>query len=136
MSHKTRRGQSLVEFALVLPLLLTILCAIIEFGWSFLLVSGLNAASRNGARVGGAGGTAADIQYAVDIAKGYSQPNAPVITVERPDGTPVASTDRTQGNYLTVRLTAPYQSFTRLVDLSKFTPLTVYTESNTFIINY
>ena len=137
MNRRTRsRGQSLVEFALVLPLLLTLLCAIVEFGWTFMICAGLNNATRNAARVGSAGGTAGDIQYAVDLARGRAQPGPPVITVEQPDGTPVASTDRTNGNYITVKLTAPYQSFTRLVDLSKFSKLTSYSESNTFIISY
>lgn len=32
---KSEKGQSAVEFALVLPLLLTILCGIIDMGWAY-----------------------------------------------------------------------------------------------------
>lgn len=32
---KSEKGQSIVEFALVLPLLLTLLCGVIDFGWIY-----------------------------------------------------------------------------------------------------
>lgn len=35
MDLKNEKGQAMVEFALILPLLLLILCAIIDFGWIF-----------------------------------------------------------------------------------------------------
>ena len=43
-------GQSLVEFALVLPILLMLLCAIIDFGWFYYNQITLNNAAREGAR--------------------------------------------------------------------------------------
>jgi Flp pilus assembly protein TadG len=52
-SHREprQRGQSIVEFALVLPILATILCAILEFGLAFDADMTLESASREGARV-------------------------------------------------------------------------------------
>lgn len=47
-----RRGGAAIEFALVLPVLLAILCGIIEYGWMFLQQSNLTAAVREGARLG------------------------------------------------------------------------------------
>lgn len=44
-------GQSLVEFALVLPLLLLLLLGIIQFGAAFNALITLNSAAREGARV-------------------------------------------------------------------------------------
>jgi Flp pilus assembly protein TadG len=44
-------GQSLVEFALVLPVLLLILLGIIQFGAVFNSLITLNAAAREGARL-------------------------------------------------------------------------------------
>ncbi len=44
-------GQSLVEFALVLPLLLMLLLGIIQFGAAFNALIVLNAAAQEGARV-------------------------------------------------------------------------------------
>jgi Flp pilus assembly protein TadG len=52
------RGQSLVEFSLVLPLFLTILLAIIEFGFAFNSVLAVNFASRNAALTAAEGGDA------------------------------------------------------------------------------
>ena len=53
MIHKLKKsesGQALLEFALCLPLLLTILCGIIDFGWIYYNQISLNNAAREGAR--------------------------------------------------------------------------------------
>lgn len=47
---KSERGQAMVEFALVLPLLLILLCGIIDFGWLYYNQITLNNAAREGAR--------------------------------------------------------------------------------------
>ncbi|TJX14162.1 pilus assembly protein [Tissierella creatinini] len=49
--RKNEKGQSLVEFALVLPLLILIVVGIIEFGWLFNGKITLTSAAREGARV-------------------------------------------------------------------------------------
>jgi len=46
------RGQSLVELALALPVILLILFGIIEFGRAFLIYSEVSNAAREGARLG------------------------------------------------------------------------------------
>ena len=51
-SERRSRGQGLVEFALVLPLLLLIMVAIVEFGYILTVYSGLFNAAREGARYG------------------------------------------------------------------------------------
>ncbi len=49
---KSRRedGQAMVEFALILPIFLLILCGILDFGWLFYNQLSLNNACREGAR--------------------------------------------------------------------------------------
>ena len=47
---KREDGQSMVEFALILPVFLLILCGIIDFGWLFYNQLSLNNACREGAR--------------------------------------------------------------------------------------
>jgi Flp pilus assembly protein TadG len=47
---KKERGQAMVEFALVLPLLLLLVCAIIDFGWIYCNQLVINNASREAAR--------------------------------------------------------------------------------------
>ena len=47
---RSEKGQAMVEFALVLPLLLALLCGIIDFGWLYYNQITLNNAAREGAR--------------------------------------------------------------------------------------
>ena len=47
---RIEKGQALVEFALVLPLLLALLCGIVDFGWLYYNQITLNNAAREGAR--------------------------------------------------------------------------------------
>lgn len=48
--YRNEKGQSLVEFALILPILLIIVFGIIDFGWLFYNQSSLNNCAREGAR--------------------------------------------------------------------------------------
>jgi len=48
---RTRRGLAAVEMALVLPLLLTLIFGMIEYGWMFLKSQQITNAARQGARV-------------------------------------------------------------------------------------
>lgn len=49
-NNKREDGQAMVEFALILPIFLLILCGIIDFGWLFYNQLSLNNACREGAR--------------------------------------------------------------------------------------
>lgn len=59
-ARSNRPGQSMVEFALVMPLLLVLLFGIIEFGRLLLFYSSVVSASREGARYGSAAGDVGD----------------------------------------------------------------------------
>jgi uncharacterized protein (UPF0333 family) len=48
---KDKKGQSVIEFALVLPILLLVLFGITEFGRAIMVTNVLNTASREGARL-------------------------------------------------------------------------------------
>ena len=48
---RRERGAAIVEFAVVLPLLLTILFGIIEYGWVFMVRQTLQSAAREGCRL-------------------------------------------------------------------------------------
>jgi Flp pilus assembly protein TadG len=50
MRLKNESGQALVEFALILPLLLILLCGIIDFGWIFRCQLTADSAAREAAR--------------------------------------------------------------------------------------
>ena len=49
--RKSEKGQSLVEFVLVLPILLLLILGVLEFGWMLNAKVTVNAAVREGARV-------------------------------------------------------------------------------------
>jgi Flp pilus assembly protein TadG len=51
-AHASRRGTTLVEFAMVLPVFFTFVFGIVEYGRLQLVCNMLNAACRNGARHG------------------------------------------------------------------------------------
>lgn len=48
---KDKKGQSIIEFAVVLPILLMVLFGITEFGRAIMVTNVLNTASREGARL-------------------------------------------------------------------------------------
>jgi len=65
-SNAKRRGQSVVEFALVLPVLLLLVMGIIEFGRIFMAQQSITNASREGARTGVLpSSTSSDVQNTV-----------------------------------------------------------------------
>lgn len=49
---KKEDGQAMVEFAVLVPVFLTVFCAIIEFGWVFMHELQVTNAAREGAREG------------------------------------------------------------------------------------
>ena len=68
---KRERGQSLVEFALVLPILLILLLGITDFGLAFYGMVTVNTAAREGARQGVLGD--ADIDDVIDATYGTAK---------------------------------------------------------------
>lgn len=64
-----RRGQAVVEFALVIPIFLLVLLAVVEFGRLCLRIHLITNASRSGARVASLpGNLEEDVEVAVDEA--------------------------------------------------------------------
>lgn len=64
---KNNSGQSLVEFALLMPLILLLLMAIIEFGFMFNAYITLTSASREGARLASLSASNSAIETRVDL---------------------------------------------------------------------
>ena len=62
---KNEKGQSLVEFAIVVIPLLLLVLGIVEFGWLFNGQIVLTSSAREGARVAAVGGTETEIKLAV-----------------------------------------------------------------------
>jgi Flp pilus assembly protein TadG len=66
MKHHGARGTMTVEAAIVLPLLILLTLALIEYGWMFLKIQQLTHAARTGARLAvTADATTAQVQTAI-----------------------------------------------------------------------
>lgn len=99
-------GQSLVEFTLILPLLLILLFAIVDFGRAFYTWNSLSNAAREGARVAAVQGSNAQINSAVTAAMGGLTTTSPTLTrtytnVQAAKGETVTVTLNYQFTYVT-----------------------------------
>ncbi len=78
---KNEKGQSLVEFALVLPVLVLLLVGIFEFGFIFNAYLQINHASREGARTGAVRALDDDIEAVVLQSTPTLDPSNMIITI-------------------------------------------------------
>lgn len=96
----TRRGTMAVEMALVLPILLVVLAAMVEFSMMLVARQQIVAASREGARVAAQGGSNDDVTQAVQLFLGngnLAQANIDAVLTDGsgrplPPGSPVMVT--------------------------------------------
>ena len=104
--QSARRGNLLVETAIVLPLLLVLTLGLLEYGWLFLKAQQITNASRQGARVGArADATVAEIAAAVEgaMAAGGMAASGFALVI-----TPVDPSALNAGETLTVEISVPY----------------------------
>lgn len=86
-ASRRSRGQGIVEFALILPLLLLVVMGTIEFGYVLTVYTGLFNAAREGVRVGVV--QPGDVDHIITSARDrifLVNPNAPTINVWFDDG--------------------------------------------------
>jgi len=119
ISHE--KGQSLVEFALLLPLLLYLICGIIDFGRIMYTHMQLNLVAQEAVRLGGLGRSDADItQYTLDH---VDNPTKVIVTISPSD------TIRQSGEYVMVRLEEQIEYITPLMSTVLPSPYRVITDS-------
>lgn len=114
ISIKSEDGQSATEFALVLPLLATLLFAIIQFGIAFNNYLTLTDAVRTGARQAAvsrfltspSSAVDAKVRTAAQNLAGASDTSTLVVRVTAPDGT--STPTWAPGSDVMVRATYPY----------------------------
>jgi len=107
MRFRNEKGQSMVEFALLLPILITILLAIIEFGFMFNAYLSLTNGAREGARLGSVGGNDAAIVTRVEDVTSHLDPLLMNIAI-----TPAF---RSRGDMITVTVNYDYQFITPFI---------------------
>jgi Flp pilus assembly protein TadG len=104
---RSNRGQTIVEFALILPVFTLLIAGMMEFGLiinQYLVVA---EAAREGARSAALGGTDAQVTTVVDNAA--STINQGNLTVT------ISPETRVSGNSVTVTVTNPIQTITPLI---------------------
>jgi Flp pilus assembly protein TadG len=111
-SRKREDGQSLVEFALVIPIFLLVLFAIVDFGMAFHAWITVTNSAREGARIGTVHAPAATIEQRVrDTSDSLDQDNLSVTVTNADDqgGQP--------GESVVVDVSYSYSLITPLADL-------------------
>lgn len=102
-------GQSLVEFALVLPIFLLVLFAIVDFGMAFHAWIAVTNSAREGARLGAVRGPAAEIEQRVRDTTGTLDQDNLTVTVTNAEGDP--------GDSVIVDVSYAYSLMTPMADL-------------------
>jgi Flp pilus assembly protein TadG len=121
--RRDERGQSLVETALILPVLLLLLVGILDFGRMMYSYAHLHMAAQETVRMGGLGKTDAEITA---FARDYVQ--------LKEDGqlsiniTP-GDSGRDSGDYVTVKLQYPFHFFTPFISSLFSSSLSIKAES-------
>jgi Flp pilus assembly protein TadG len=118
---KSERGQSLTEFAIILPIFLLLVCGIFDFGRLMYAYMNMNNAAQETVRLGGLGKKDADM---VAFAKNYvhlGDPSKLIVTICVNTGpcTP-NDTTRKSGDYISVTLKYPVTYLTPII--SKLLP--------------
>lgn len=106
---KNQKGQSLVEFAIILPILILVVMAILEFGLilnSYLTIQNI---AREGARLGIAGGTDDQIRNVIFSSSPNLTASDLTINITPSDAT------RSSGDTLTVSVSYNYHGITPVI---------------------
>ena len=106
---RDEKGQSMVEFTLVIPILLFVLIGIFDIGRVTYVYSSLHFAAQETVRVGGLGELDDKI-----IARAHDSFNAGDPTKLNVEISPLPS-ERKSGEYLTVNLSYPIEPLTPLI---------------------
>jgi Flp pilus assembly protein TadG len=118
-----RRGQAVVEFALVLPLVLILMISVFEFARAWNIQQVLTDAAREGARVAVVGSGAGETKAVIDANVNAAIDNAlSAAGIDPADADPpvLTGTGGGRGNPATVQLALPYR-FTFLGPLMGWT---------------
>ena len=108
---KNEKGQSMVEFALVIPVLLLIVIGIIEFGFMFSSYLTLTNASREAVRYISLGGDDVGAILRANNVAVNTDPNRMVVTISP------TSSNRDRGDSVTVEINYDYDFLTPFMDV-------------------
>lgn len=120
---KSEKGQSMVEMALILPLLLLLICGIFDMGRLMYTYMNLHLTTQETVRQGGLGATDSEMTtFARDRAQ-VKDPSQLVVSITPGD------TSRDSGEYVTVELKYPLEFVTPIISEVIPSPIMVTTNS-------
>jgi Flp pilus assembly protein TadG len=143
--HRTRRdrGQSLVEFALVLPIFLVLFFAVIDFGSAIFTYNSLTNAAREGARLAVVNQDTNSIIARAKAQVSIAELNVPNVTVnfyqEGTDGTPDTSSTCSPaavGCLAVVSFEATYRPLTPIIGNILFKNGVTFTATTVLSVEY
>ena len=111
LSVSKQKGQSLVEFTIILPILLIILLGMLEFGLVLNAYLSINNCSREGARLGVVGGSDGEIKNLIKDISPSLNTNKLNVSIN-----PVESSRR-RGESLTVTVEYSYDVITPIISV-------------------
>lgn len=120
---KSEKGQALMEFALILPILLLLVSGIFDFGRITYTYMNLNLTTQEAVRLGGLGENDAGISQYVENHFTAGDPAALELTI-----TPQEA-QRKSGEYITVTLNYPVEYVTPFLSFILPSPFMVSTNS-------
>jgi Flp pilus assembly protein TadG len=121
--RKDERGQSMVEMALILPILLLLLVGILDVGRVIYSYAHLQMAAQETVRLGGLDKNDQDITSFADQYVKLGDPSKLIVKITPGD------TLRHSGDYVTVQLSYPFTFDTPLISLLFPSPFYLQTQS-------
>jgi Flp pilus assembly protein TadG len=106
---RSAEGMSAVEMAVILPVLLLMVCGIMDFGNMYCQVNIANEAAREGARLAAVNPGKTQAQIQTFIQAGYGTPNGITLTVNMSPATSVADSP------VTVTVNNPITFYTPII---------------------
>jgi len=109
-SFKNSKGQAVVEFAMILPILMLMLLGVVEFGRFYNASLMVNNASREGARSASFGGTTLEVEQRVDSVATSLDTSRITVTIS-PAGT------KSRGDMVTVTVNYDIDPLTPMIGI-------------------
>jgi len=131
------RGQALVEFALILPVLVLILMGVFDFGRAFFAYNAISNGAREGARYGVIHPTARDGDgfppYDPDTIEGQAVAQTIILDMDEIDVQVVPDSPFDRGEPITVTVTYDFYAITPLIGQIIGNPLTLRSSATMII---
>jgi Flp pilus assembly protein TadG len=120
---KIKKGQAMVEMAIILPIFLLLLCAVLDFGRILYASINLNMITQEAVRMGGLGKSDYDILQYINEEVTLPDKDTMIVNIEPSD------LSRNSGDYVTLKITYEINYITPIIGNVIASPFEVVTQS-------